>query len=219
MNEQESLSLIRQMISTAKNNLRQGTARIFLFWGYLIAGIGLVNLVFLTWLPEPQHYRSFLIWFLTPAGVIFHRILVGRLERDTKVTTYVDLVMNYVWIGFSISVFLLAAGMLAASIPGFLSDGHGPMERLKWIHWLLLIPMMMILYGFAMFVSGKAYHFAPLTWGAWVCWAIAMILFLLLGNPYAMEFQLAGLILGILAGYIIPGHLLAKKEKSHVSGS
>jgi len=219
MNEQESLSLIRQMISTAKNNLREGTARIYLLWGYLIAGIGVVNLLLLIWLPEPQNFKSFLIWCLTPAGVIFHRMMLRKLEIGTKVTTYIDMVMNHVWIAFTISVFLLAVGMLAASIPGFMSDGTGPMEGLKWIHWSMMVPMMMILYGFAMFVSGKAYDFKPLTIGAWICWAIVMILFFLLGNSHAMEFQLAGLILGILAGYIIPGHLMAKKEKSHVSGS
>jgi hypothetical protein len=34
-----------------------------------------------------------------------------------------------------------------------------------------------------------------------------------------MEIQLISLILSIIAGYIIPGHLLNSKEKEHVQGS
>ena len=45
LNEKESLQLIGQMISTAKNNLQKGTGKIFLLWGYLIAGVSFATFV------------------------------------------------------------------------------------------------------------------------------------------------------------------------------
>jgi hypothetical protein len=215
ISEKESLELIGKMINSARNNLQKGTGNIFLLWGYLTALISLVNLLFLILLPPEIDYYSYYCWFAMSVGGVIHIFMIRKIQEQGTVRTYIDQILSYVWIAFSISVFALIVSMLLASIPGFRVSG-GEFDFLNWIHWGFLIPFMLILYGFALFVTGKSYRFRPLVIGAIPCWAMAILIFLLISNDHAMEIQFVGLIISVIAGYIIPGHLLNKKENSHV---
>jgi hypothetical protein len=215
LSEKESLELINSMISSARNNLQKETGNIFLFWGYVIALLALANLVLLLVIPEPVSYYSYCVWFATPLGLFGYLFLLRKNKKIQVVTTYVDKVMTYVWIAFGISVLVLVIFMLLYSIPGFRSE-NGPLVFSYWAHWSLMIPFMLMLYGFALFVSGLAYRFSPLVIGAVICWACTLIISLVTSFAHAMEIQLASLILSVIAGYIIPGHLLTIKEKKHV---
>jgi hypothetical protein len=124
--------------------------------------------------------------------------------------------MGYVWIAFTISVFVLVIAMILATIMN--SSGGKPDQFVfpNWIHWIFMNPFMLILYGFALFVSGKAYQFRPLVVGAFVCWAFTAVTFIMFRSGYFMELQLVALFVSVVSGFIIPGHLLNKKEKNHV---
>jgi hypothetical protein len=218
LSEKESLDLINVMINSARNNLQKGTGKIFLLWGYVIAVLALANLALFIALPPQIDYYSFYVWFATPLGLIVYFNQLRKIKEMQMVRTYVDKIVTYVWMAFSMAVFTLVISMLLASIQGFgrPEDHFGPLD---WIHWSFMIPFMLILYGFALLVSGLAYRFKPLIIGAVICWFCTLVNFSFSHLDRTMEIQLISLILSIIAGYIIPGHLLNSKEKEHVQGS
>ena len=220
LSEKESLDLIRQMISTAKNNLQQGMGNIFLLWGYLVAGISLGTFILLLVIPGEARYYAFFLWSLMALGVPVHYRLIRRLERNRDVTTYVEKIMAWVWIAFSGSIVTLIAGIILSAffvIPLFTDVGTNH-DAIIWFQWLFLPPAMLCLYGLALFVSGKAYGFRPLAAGGVICWVASLILLACLHLPRTQEIQQAMLCLCATAGFIIPGHLLNRKEQNHVPG-
>ena len=214
--EQESLELINQMINSAKNNLQKGMGNVFLLWGYLVAFTSLANMILLMVLPDRISHYAYFIWYLMPLGLILHYFLIGKIMKGSTVKTYVDKIMAYVWIAFSISVLVLVVAMSLASIMNIHGDEPNQFEFLKWIHWIFMTPFMLILYGFALFISGKAYQFKPLVIGAFICWSLTAAIFIMVHSGLFMELQLVALFVSVVSGFIIPGHLLNKKEKSHV---
>ena len=214
--EQESLELINQMINSAKNNLQKGMGNVFLLWGYLVAFTALINMVLLITLPGRINHYAYFIWYIMPLGLFLHYFLIGRIIKSNNVKTYVDKIMGYVWIAFTISVLVLAIAMILATIMNSSGEKPDQYHFLKWIHWIFMTPFMLILYGFALFVSGKAYQFKPLVIGAFICWAFTAAIFIMFQTEFFMEVQLVALFVSVVSGFIIPGHLLNKKEKSHV---
>jgi len=221
LTEKESLDLISQMINTAKNNLQKGTGKIFLLWGYLAAGISLATVILLKVLPPETRYDAFYLWFLMGAGYPFHYFLIRKRSDEMLVKTYIEKLMNWVWIGFTISILVVVMGMLTDTvIVSFHADefktGH---EFVRWFQWILLTPIMLCLYGFALFVSGKAYQFKPLVIGGLVCFAASFLLIFLMHKIGVFPLQQLVLCISAIAGFVIPGHLLNRKEKQDVQGA
>jgi len=214
--EQESLELINQMINSAKNNLQKGMGNVFLLWGYLVAFTSVVNLILLVTLPDRINHYSYFIWYLMPLGLIVHYFLIGKIIKTSTVRTYVDKIMGYVWIAFTISVLVLVIAMILATIMNSPGAEPNQFDFPKWIHWIFMTPFMLILYGFALFISGKAYQFKPLVIGAFICWTFTAAIFIMFRTEFFMEVQLVALFVSVVSGFIIPGHLLNQKEKSHV---
>ncbi len=215
--EKESLALIGQMISTAKNNLQKGTGTVFLLWGYLVALISLVTFLLLLILPEPARYNAFYLWFLMAAGFPFHYLLVRRLENGPQVRTYIEQLMAWVWIAFTITILVAVAGLLAAT--AYRSANPGAPGAEGWFHWLFMTPFMLCLYGFALFVSGKAYRFRPLVSGGMFCMAAALVSLGFIYYSRITELNQIILCLSAIAGFIIPGHLLNGKQAKDVQGA
>jgi cytochrome c biogenesis factor len=216
--EKESLELIGRMINTAKNNLQKGMGNIFLLWGYLVAGISFGTCILLLVLPGETRYYSFFLWFLMAFGYPFHYRLLKKREREMLVMTYIEKVMNWVWIAFTLSILVVITGLLLATVQvvkayPVVEPGD---EFIRWFHWLFMTPFMLCLYGFALFVSGKAYRFTPLVTGGFVCWAAALLLLICIHYSHIQEVEMVVLGISAIAGYIIPGHLLNKKDRTDV---
>jgi len=214
--EKESLELINQMINSAKNNLQKGMGNIFLLWGYLVTLISLSVFILLLVLPHPMKYNSYMLWCFMAFGGPIHFWLVTKMEQQKMVRTYVDKIMSFVWIGFAVSIILVIPGIIISSLlmlPSFTETSH---EFLRWFQWLFITPFMLSLYGFALFISGKAYGYKPLATGGIICWVASTLLLISIHNPYTLEIQQITLTISAICGFVIPGHLLNKKEKSHV---
>ncbi len=216
--EKESLALITQMISSAKNNLQKGMGSIFLLWGYLVAGISLTIFLLMLFLPHETRYHSYMLWILMAIGGPLHYRFVKKMEAQNLVKTYIDKIMDYVWIAFTISIVIVIAGMMIQAIlalPAFseVEPGH---EFLRWYPWTFVTPVMLCLYGFALFVSGKAYQFKPLVNGGVICWIATAFLIICFHHPHLLKIQQLVLFISVVFGFIIPGHLLKQKEKSNV---
>jgi len=218
LSEKESLDLIGQMISTAKNNLQKGMGYIFLLWGYMVAGISLAIFILLEFLPYETRYTAFYLWFLMIFGYPLHIWILKRMDRERLVMTYVEKLMKWVWIAFSLSILFVVVGLLVATIHIVMAypEIEPKFEYIRWFHWLFMTPFMLCLYGFALFVSGKAYAFKPLVAGGIFCWAATLVLLFSLHFSQILMVQQVVLCLSAIAGFIIPGHLLNRKERFHV---
>jgi len=72
-NHEESLSLINEMISRARNNFQKEKMYSMIYWGYITAAIAILNYALLQFLNNPN--QSFWIWLLMfPAGIVSHFI-------------------------------------------------------------------------------------------------------------------------------------------------
>ena len=69
--------------------------------------------------------------------------------------------------------------------------------------------MVMVVYGFWLFISGGALEFRPLKIGGAINWVLATFAFFV-----GFEQQLIVLAIAVLLGYIIPGHILNNKFKN-----
>ena len=218
LTEKESLELIGKMINSAKNNLQKGTGKIFLLWGYLVAIISMAVFILLILLPGEVKYNAYSLYFLMALGAPVHWKLIKQKEHQQLMKTYIERVMDFVWIAFSVSILTIVSGMLLSSILGLplFTDVAPAYEFLRWYQWSLMTPFMLCLYGFALFVSGRAYRFNPLATGGIVCWISTFLLIILCHHPHLLKIQQAVLFISVIFGFIIPGHLLRKKENGDV---
>ena len=218
LNEKESLDLIGQMINTAKKNLQKGTGKIFLLWGYLLAGISLCTFILLVYLPRETGYYAYFLWFLMAFGYPFHYWLVKKKRNERLVKTYIEKLMTWVWIGFIVSILVVVFGMLIDTVLvyQFTKDMKVGNDFIRWFQWIFLTPFLLCLYGFALFVSGKAYEFKPLVIGGIICFMASFFLILSVHKTGTLSFQQLVLCLSAVVGFVIPGHMLNRKERRDV---
>jgi hypothetical protein len=218
LTKNESLELISQMIGTAKNNLQKGTGRVFLLWGYLVAGISLLTTILLIALPSEISHYAYFGWCLMAFGYPLHYRILKKIEAKQLVSTYIDRLTQWLWTAFTFSILVVIAGLLITSfivLPFFTATEPGH-DFLYWFQWLFMTPFMLCLYGFALYISGKAYGFKPLVAGGAVCWASTLLLLVVMHHPQVLILQQILLCISVVAGFVIPGHLLEQKEKRNV---
>jgi hypothetical protein len=183
---EKSLQLIQSMISKTKQNMSDNSIY-FLVWGWLtfIACTGQFVLKHIY-----QYEKHYLVWLVTLIGIGFS-IYQGRKDSKTiKAKTYVDESMKQLWAGMAISFFVL--GMI--------------LTRLGWD--TVVFPFFIMMYGLGTFISGNMIRFTPLIIGGLIAWALA-IGATFVNYDYQMLFGAAA----ILISYIIPAHLLRRRNK------
>lgn len=185
---EESLDLITKMISTAKHEIEDDSF-FYLLWGWLVFISCLAHFIMIR---ADLPYQGISWAVLMPLGGVVSLIYGIRMEKRSRVKTYIDEIMKYVIIAF---VFCLIV------ILGFMS-------RLG----LSTYPMILLIYGIWLFVSGGALQFRPLIIGGILNWILAVVAFFV-----GFEQQLIVLGVAVLFGYIIPGHLLKNRfsRKGH----
>lgn len=182
MTGEESLRIISEMINKTKGDIQQGSFHL-LFWGWLILVCSLADPL-LTLFTDIEH--PYYVWFLTiPGG--FVSLIYGFVKgRKAKVHTYAERIYTWVWIGFLIS-FLILFVIQSKSLG-------------------TVAPYILILVGFATFVSGSIIKFKPLIIGAILFWIIAV--FVSFADPSIAPF---GMPVAVVTGYLIPGYMLKYK--------
>jgi hypothetical protein len=182
----QGLQIIQSMINTAKNKLADN-GFLFIFWGWLVFVSALVNYV----LVRMNIEWAYMVWpILMPMGGGVTVIYTAREKRARKVKTYIDKYLGYLWISFTIAMFV---ALISMSVLG-----------IKTSYFCLIL-----LYGVATFVSGALIDFRPLRIGALFSFAIA------LGALFLPDLeQFLCIAASVLCSYIIPGHLLRNEFKS-----
>ncbi|MEP7263484.1 MAG: hypothetical protein ABI772_03255 [Bacteroidota bacterium] len=181
MSGQEGMQIIQKMIGQAKQQYSDESFN-YLLWGWLVfvASLGHYTLAM------AGFSQPYLMWMLMPLGGVISAIYNYREKKKETVKTYIDEFIKYVLIAF-----LVCLGIVLFS-----------MQKLG----LNCYPMVMMIYGMWLFVSGGCLRFRPFIIGGIANWILAVIsLYTDFGT------QLLLLALAVLVGYIIPGHMLRSR--------
>ena len=183
MNSEESLHFIEKMIRTAQEKV-EDSSFYFLLWGWSVFIASMMQFYLL----QINYEYNFIGWvILMPLSGIITFIYSAREDKNKpKVKTYVNDIMQYVMISFVVTLFIVLFFQSKLQLNTY--------------------PMVLLIYGVWLFVSGGALKFKPLIAGGIINWALAVVSFF---QPF--NIQLLLLAIAVLLGYIIPGHIL----KSH----
>lgn len=181
LSPQESLRVIQDTIDLAKRTAQENGFH-FLLWGWLIVLASAANWYLLI---HPIYPRPELVWSIMvvvgmPASLIREWMRASKKEQSSNV---IHKWYGWTWLGFGISMLI--------SIPFAVRNGISP------------IPYILVLTGFATFISGLMLNFKPLLFGAAAIWACGLwCLFLSPEHHLLMQAAAAAF------GYLIPGYLL-----------
>ncbi len=173
LTEKESLSLITEMINKAKSSYHT-TGVGAIMWGALIALCALVKLSEIQF----SYQLPFDIYLLTLLAIIPQIFITVKEKRARKVKTYDDIYMDYLWLGFGITIFLMI--LIVNSVFHVWEPVSTEYNKLTGhaatFHFYEFIsPLFLILYGMPTFVTGAACKFKPMLWGGLLCWASCVI--------------------------------------------
>jgi len=187
LNPEESLRVIRETIDLAKSSLRENGFH-FLLWGWLVVAACLAHyylLVVMHWSKAP------LVWLgMTVVGVPVAFLYEARRERKQARANIVRNWYGRTWLGFGISMFVVI----------FLTVANRSSP----------IPFILVLVGFATFISGSLLRFKPLVLGAIAAWVAALACIYLVPSE-----QLLAQAVATILSYLIPGYLLNKAHARH----
>lgn len=189
LNEKESLELIAQMIRNTQHSLEKGKGIPFLIWGYVTIAVSLAVWYLFSTTGNPQW--NFL-WIAIPV-VGFPLMLVNLKKGSKQPKTYIDKVINYVWLVIGVSAF----------IPSFASAFMAGFP-------ILFLVILLISIGTA--ITGLVIKFTPLIVAGFVGMFLS-VLCLVLRNSYDSILVFAALFLIV---QVIPGHILNWKGRKNV---
>jgi hypothetical protein len=186
---QEQLRVIYEMIENAKDNFREG-GFYYLLWGWLVLISSLLSYVLLelVW----QDGRAFLVWpVLMSAGFVISFWKAYRSDRQSRMRSHITRSIQYLWVGFTISLLMMLAAFLFRKMPAETT-----------------YPIFIIFYGLGAFVSGGLLRFRPLVVGGLLSWGIAAIAFIV---PF--RYQLLLMALSVAVAWLAPGYLLNGRKR------
>lgn len=200
--EADSLKLINEMISQAKNNIEVGAANAMIRSGYTAIAISILNVVLLCTLSDPT--MSFWIWLLMIPSSLIGSMLDKRRNKKLAVKTHIDTIISRAWaiFGWSVSLFLIAVFAMGAVLQ-------------TWNLTVLIMPVILILTGLTEYITGIACRYKLFVRGAYVfgTGSMACVLLLFAIGGYYVYGQFVILIICMIYGFCIPGHILNKKAK------
>ncbi len=190
MSEKESLQLISNMISQAKNHYYESGLGALL-WGF-------TNLIcfVLAWLDVslPGFHMPFNPFYLMIITFVLQFYFDRKEKKYKSAVTYKDEMHKYVWLAFGISVFILTIAGAYADIGYF------------------VLPLLLLLFAIPTFISGCINKFSPFIIGGIICWILCIISFLYKSyNTYLL------VALGAGVSWIIPGFILRARFYKNIA--
>ena len=181
MTEHESLQVIQRMINSAKEDFSDKSFY-YLLWGWLVfvASVGQFVLMSMDF-AHPE-----MVWMLMPLGGVITAIYGRKEKRKEKVKTYFDEFNKHALVAFLVSLLIVL----------------GSQQKLQ----INCYPMLIMVYGGWLYISGGALRFKPLMVGGVINWILAVACFFV-----DFKIQLLLLAAAVLLGYIIPGYMLKSR--------
>ena len=202
--EKESLALISEMITQARQNLRKGSGNAMIFIGLLVSLVALANVALAFILPDSN--QSFWIWCMMVPGVLVNKLIVKKTVKQSMVKTHIDTIIEYVWLGFSCTVCVFLAVIFILGL-----------GRRLYEVFSLINPGIILMVGMAEFITAKACRYKPYFFGACIMWTGALLCtlaFWVTNSPVIVQFFI--LAVCMIAGFVIPGYRLNRKAKENV---
>jgi uncharacterized protein with PQ loop repeat len=173
LTEKESLDLIQMMINKARNSYYD-TGFSAIMWGTVIAVCSLVKL------SEIQfgYKLPFDIYLLTIIAVVPQVFITIKEKKERKVKSFDDAYLDYIWLGFGISIFLMIFiinSQFSAWEPIIKEYREPSGHDSPFIFREFIAPLFLLLYGLPTFITGAACKFKPMLWGGIFCWACCII--------------------------------------------
>jgi hypothetical protein len=211
LTEKESLELITQMINKAKESCHQ-TGISTIMWGLVISLCSLVRFAeiqFNSWLP-------FDIYYLTFIAVIPQIYFSIKEHKERKVKTWEDGFIDYLWLAFGISIFLL---ILITNIMGHnlqpvivqYESLAGTPSSFRFYEYIS--PLFLMLYGLPTFVTGAGTKFRPMIIGGIFCWVASVITIFTPGKIDLLITALAAVLAWLIPGIILEMDYRKAKKK------
>ncbi|MEN9919308.1 MAG: hypothetical protein RL662_1744 [Bacteroidota bacterium] len=187
-NEQDSLRVINEMISTARGNLQRGAGKYFVLWGYVICITALLHFVLQLDGFDDVSMPINVLWmasYTVGFGTTFALAFINR--KNILVQTYTDRIVCAIWVGFGCSAV-------------FLNLFFG--SALQWFTY----PVILVLYSFALSVSAKAYRFN------WMYISVAVSVICTCTYKFIPPlYYPIPMAIALFCGNIVPGHMLNYK--------
>lgn len=198
-NEQESLSLISEMISQARNNIEVGAINNLLFSGYSVAVTAILNFILFHTLDRPE--MSYWVWLLMIPMYIINFVCDLRRDKTKLVKTHIDTIIDGIWGSFG-----YACALFLGTIFGLI------FVMQTWVFTLTIVPVIMLMTGMAIFSTAVACRYKPFYRSAYVFWiaALATVGWLFFFKEGSGQFII--LALAMILGFIIPAHVLNSKS-------
>jgi hypothetical protein len=195
LTEQESLSLIQQMIQTAKAE-QKDDGKEWIVWGWVLFAASI-----LTFLNLQSHwFGTYFFWNLFglfTIGFFLYRVVTRFFfKKPQRVKTYTAAIFEKLNAGYFIFLFFI---IFAINL------GVGPAKGFA---------LLIALYAFWVLIHGTVLNFKPSIVAAFVMWGIGFVCLYLQNLQWIM--LLHGL--AVLIGYIIPGHIANREFNKIKSG-
>lgn len=202
LNQQESLRIISQMISEARNSFSADSSKSMTRMGWAVAALALCNFALIYLLPEPSY--SFFLWLLMIPISLVNSYVNERKSQSQEVVTHLQKIIQSTWnaFGMSIALFLSIIFLLVYMVE-------------SWHFVALITPVILVLTGLAQYITGVVCKFRPYVMGAFVFWVGALISVFVVASEYAAT-QFVILALCMVFGFIIPSHKLRKIASQNV---
>ncbi len=195
---EESLQIINEMISEARNSFSADNAKSIIFMGYTVIIVAILNIALLYTLSNPAN--SYFVWFLmAPASLLNHLYI---RKSSSEVATHISKVISAIWAAYSISIIILLSTLFAIII--ILKD---------WKLTAYIMPTILCLTALGQYITSIACKFKPYKTGAVFFWLGALSCVAFLFTPYYAVMQFIILIICMLLGFIAPSMQLKKTLK------
>ncbi len=188
ISQQESLLLIQQMIQTAKKE-QKDDGKGWIIWGWMLFISSLLTIANLHF----KWFNTYFFWNLFGIAtiVIFFYETISSLfiSKRIKVRTYTKDLFERLNAGFFISLMFIIVAINAGVPP---TKGFA---------------LLISLYAFWMLIYGSALNFKPSIIAAYTTWGFGIAALFVKTFEWVMVMHA----LGVLFGYIIPGHIAYKE--------
>ncbi len=212
LSEKESLLIIQQMISRAKNEfVDTGVGPIL--WGAVITVCSLVQFLQIHF----EFELPFDIWLLALLAIVPQIYISIKEGRTRKVKGWDQDIMGYVWLCFGVGIFVVnfINNAAAHQINPMLSEYRqltGKTDVLNF--WTFGTCYLLFLYGYPTIVTGATRNFKLMIFGGVFCWVSAIISVFTVTK---IDFLLMAL--SATLAWLVPGIILRRKyllQKKHV---
>jgi hypothetical protein len=208
LTEKESLHLITMMINKAKESYHD-TGIGAIMWGAVIAICSLVRL-------SEVHfgYRlPFDIYLLTLVAIIPQILISIKEKKERKVKAYDDPYLDYIWLGFGISIFLLI--YITNNIFGEWGSWANEYKNItgksaSFRFSEYVAPLFLMLYGLPTFITGAACKFKPMLLGGIFCWICCIV-----AIYTSVKIDLLLTAASAILAWLVPGVIMEKEYRMY----